>query len=175
VDVTVFHDELDLAPGKVRVKQGGGHAGHNGLRSIHQHIGEAYGRVRLGIGHPGHKDRVSGYVLSDFAKADADWLDDVLRGVADGAPDLAAGDTARFLNAVSQRTAPARNAKPAGHERTKRRCRPNPNPRPTTVPASETGGPVPVSETDARVRGAFRSQGKAARSSARPSWAASCP
>jgi PTH1 family peptidyl-tRNA hydrolase len=89
--VTVFHDELDLAPGKVRVKQGGGHAGHNGLRSIHQHIGEAYGRVRLGIGHPGHKDRVAGYVLSDFAKADADWLDDVLRGVADGAPDLAAG------------------------------------------------------------------------------------
>jgi PTH1 family peptidyl-tRNA hydrolase len=111
-DVTVFHDELDLAPGKVRVKQGGGHAGHNGLRSIHQHIGEAYGRVRLGIGHPGHKDRVAGYVLSDFAKADADWLDDVLRGVADGAPELAAGDSGRFLNAVSQRTAPARNAKP---------------------------------------------------------------
>jgi PTH1 family peptidyl-tRNA hydrolase len=111
-DVTVFHDELDLAPGKVRVKQGGGHAGHNGLRSIHQHIGEAYGRVRLGIGHPGHKDRVSGYVLSDFAKADAEWLDDVLRGVADGAPDLARGDTGRFLNAVSMRTAPARNAKP---------------------------------------------------------------
>jgi PTH1 family peptidyl-tRNA hydrolase len=111
-DVTVFHDELDLAPGKVRVKQGGGHAGHNGLRSIHQHIGEAYGRVRLGIGHPGHKDRVAGYVLSDFAKSDAEWLDDVLRGVADGAPDLARGDTARFLNAVSMRTAPARNAKP---------------------------------------------------------------
>jgi PTH1 family peptidyl-tRNA hydrolase len=111
-DVTVFHDELDLAPGKVRVKQGGGHAGHNGLRSIHQHIGEAYGRVRLGIGHPGHKDRVAGYVLSDFAKADADWLDDVLRGVADGAPELAAGDSGRFLNAVSQRTAPARRAKP---------------------------------------------------------------
>jgi PTH1 family peptidyl-tRNA hydrolase len=111
-DVTVFHDELDLAPGKVRVKQGGGHAGHNGLRSIHQHIGEAYGRVRLGIGHPGHKDRVSGYVLSDFAKADAEWLDGVLRGVADGAPDLARGDTGQFLNAVSMRTAPARNAKP---------------------------------------------------------------
>jgi PTH1 family peptidyl-tRNA hydrolase len=117
-DVTVFHDELDLAPGKVRVKDGGGHAGHNGLRSIHQHIGEAYGRVRLGIGHPGHKDRVAGYVLSDFAKADADWLDDVLRGVADGAPDLAKGDTARFLNAVSMRTAPARNGKPAKAEDT---------------------------------------------------------
>ncbi|MEM8824750.1 MAG: aminoacyl-tRNA hydrolase, partial [Pseudomonadota bacterium] len=79
-DVTVFHDELDLAPGKTRLKQSGGHAGHNGLRSIHQHIGEAYARVRLGIGHPGHKDRVSGYVLSDFAKADGDLLDDWLRG-----------------------------------------------------------------------------------------------
>jgi len=75
-DVTVFHDELDLAPRKIRVKQGGGHAGHNGLRSIHQHIGPDYWRVRIGIGHPGHKDRVSGYVLHDFAKADADWLDD---------------------------------------------------------------------------------------------------
>ena len=129
-DVTVFHDELDLAPGKVRVKQGGGHAGHNGLRSIHQHIGEAYGRVRLGIGHPGHKDRVSGYVLSDFAKADADWLDDVLRGVADGAPDLARGDTARFLNAVSLRTAPARNAKPADTAKDEKATAPEPEPEP---------------------------------------------
>ena len=71
-DVTVFHDELDLAPGKCRVKTGGGHAGHNGLRSIHGHIGEAYHRVRLGIGHPGRKELVSGYVLHDFAKADGD-------------------------------------------------------------------------------------------------------
>ena len=107
-DVTVFHDELDLAPGKVRVKTGGGHAGHNGLRSLHQHIGPDYHRVRLGIGHPGHKDRVAAYVLSDFAKADRDWLDDVLRGVADGAPDLAAGDTGRFSNAVAQRSTPPR-------------------------------------------------------------------
>ncbi|MGB8621677.1 MAG: aminoacyl-tRNA hydrolase [Paracoccaceae bacterium] len=112
-DVTVFHDELDLAPGKCRVKQGGGHAGHNGLRSIHGHIGEGYGRVRLGIGHPGHKDRVSAYVLSDFAKADRDWLDDLLRGISDGAESLAAGDTARFMNAVSLRTAPARSSKSA--------------------------------------------------------------
>ena len=107
-DVTVFHDELDLAPGKVRVKQGGGHAGHNGLRSIHGHIGADYARVRLGIGHPGHKDRVSGYVLSDFAKAEADWLDDVLRGVSDGAADLAAGDAGRFMNAVALRVNPPR-------------------------------------------------------------------
>jgi PTH1 family peptidyl-tRNA hydrolase len=110
-DITVFHDELDLAPGKCRVKQGGGHAGHNGLRSIHEHIGEAYGRVRLGIGHPGHKDRVAGYVLSDFAKSDQVWLDDLLRGLSDGAPALAAGDTGRFLNAVALRVAPPRSSK----------------------------------------------------------------
>ncbi|SEQ61515.1 aminoacyl-tRNA hydrolase [Thalassovita taeanensis] len=111
-DVTVFHDELDLAPGKCRLKQGGGHAGHNGLRSIHQHIGEAYGRVRLGIGHPGHKDRVAGYVLSDFAKAEEGWLDDMMRGISDGAAALAEGDGPRFLNAVAQRVAPPRNAGP---------------------------------------------------------------
>lgn len=109
-EVVVLHDELDLAPGKVRVKQGGGHAGHNGLRSIHQHLGEAYGRVRIGIGHPGHKDRVAGYVLSDFAKTEADLLDDMIRGISDGAPALAEGDAGRFQNAVAARTAPARNS-----------------------------------------------------------------
>lgn len=108
--ITVFHDELDLAPFKCRVKSGGGHAGHNGLRSIHQHLGEAYARVRLGIGHPGHKDRVAGYVLSDFAKAEAEGLEDLLRGISDGAPQLAAGDNAKFLNAVSLRTAPPRSS-----------------------------------------------------------------
>ena len=82
-DVVVFHDELDLAPGKIRFKMSGGHAGHNGLRSIHAHIGADYGRIRMGVGHPGHKDRVAGFVLSDFAKAEQDWLDDVLRGCAD--------------------------------------------------------------------------------------------
>ena len=107
-DVIVLHDELDLAPGKVKFKMGGGHAGHNGLRSIHSHLGPDYGRVRLGIGHPGHKDRVPGYVLHDFSKADADWLEDVLRGVSEGAPYLAAGDSAKFMNAVSLRTAPPR-------------------------------------------------------------------
>jgi PTH1 family peptidyl-tRNA hydrolase len=109
-DITVFHDELDLVPGKVRVKQSGGHAGHNGLRSLHAHIGETYTRVRLGIGHPGHKDRVAAYVLSDFAKAEQNWLDDVLRGLCDGAPELANGDSGRFLNAVALRTAPPRSS-----------------------------------------------------------------
>ncbi|WP_171170905.1 aminoacyl-tRNA hydrolase [Ruegeria sp. HKCCA0370] len=112
-DVVVFHDELDLAPGKVRVKAGGGHAGHNGLRSIHDHIGAAYDRVRLGIGHPGRKEMVSAYVLSDFAKAESDWLDDVLRGVSDGAPHLAQDDGGKFMNAVALRTAPPRSSKTA--------------------------------------------------------------
>ncbi|MCL5775424.1 aminoacyl-tRNA hydrolase [Limibaculum sp. FT325] len=109
-DVVVFHDELDLAPAKCRVKTGGGHAGHNGLRSIHQHIGEEYHRVRLGIGHPGHKDRVAGYVLHDFAKTDAEWLDDLMRGIADGAPKLADGDFPGFQNAVALRLQPPRKA-----------------------------------------------------------------
>ena len=109
-DVIVLHDELDLAPGKCRVKLGGGHAGHNGLRSIHQHIGPDYHRVRLGIGHPGHKDRVAPYVLSDFANAEQEWLGDLMRGISDGAIALAAGDGGRFQNAVANRVTPARNS-----------------------------------------------------------------
>lgn len=111
-DVCVFHDELDLAPGKCKVKMGGGHTGHNGLRSIHQHIGPEYQRVRLGIGHPGHKDAVSGYVLRDFAKAEQDWLDDLMRGISDGAEHLAKGDGAKFSNAIGLRMTPPRE-KPA--------------------------------------------------------------
>lgn len=107
-DVIVCHDEIDLAPGKVKCKVGGGHAGHNGLRSIHAHIGPDYARVRLGVGHPGHKDAVPGYVLRDFPKADEVWLDDVLRGVSDGAPYLVAGDLAKFMNAVGLRISPPR-------------------------------------------------------------------
>lgn len=110
-DVVIFHDELDLAPGKVRVKAGGGHAGHNGLRSVHGHIGENYSRVRLGIGHPGHKDLVSHYVLHDFTKADEEWLEPLLQGVSDGAKELAEGRSDRFLNAVSLRVAPPRSSK----------------------------------------------------------------
>ncbi|MDO6730722.1 aminoacyl-tRNA hydrolase [Marinovum sp. 2_MG-2023] len=109
-DITVFHDELDLAPGKVRVKMGGGHAGHNGLRSIHGHIGEAYQRVRLGIGHPGRKEMVAGYVLHDFARADDDWLVPLLDGLGRGAPDLANGDSGKFLNAIVLQVAPPRNS-----------------------------------------------------------------
>ena len=110
-DIIVFHDEIDLAPGKTRLKTGGGHAGHNGLRSIHGHIGPDYDRVRMGVGHPGHKDAVPGYVLRDFPKADAEWLDDELRGISDGIADLVAGDGPRFLNAVALQVAPARSSK----------------------------------------------------------------
>ncbi|HIP23220.1 MAG TPA: aminoacyl-tRNA hydrolase [Rhodobacteraceae bacterium] len=107
-DITVFHDELDLAPGKVRLKTGGGHAGHNGLRSLHQHLGPEYHRVRLGIGHPGHKDKVARYVLHDFAKSEAGWLDDLLRGIEDGISHLAAGEGPKLLNAIALRLNPPR-------------------------------------------------------------------
>lgn len=145
-DIIVLHDELDLAPGKCRVKQGGGHAGHNGLRSIHQHVGADYGRVRLGIGHPGHKDKVASYVLSDFAKAEQDWLDDLLRGISDGAAALAVGDGGRFQNAVAARTAPARNSgteAPAPRPANPRPASPGPTPAPAAEPPAE-----PLSLTD---------------------------
>lgn len=99
-DVVVLHDELDLPPGKVRIKTGGGHAGHNGLRSIHAHIGPDFHRVRLGIGHPGLKDLVHMYVLHDFAKADAAWLEVLLDAVAEEAPALARREFASFQNKV---------------------------------------------------------------------------
>jgi len=104
-DVTAFYDELDLEPGRVRVRIGGGAAGHNGIRSMTQHIGAEFRRVRMGIGHPGHKDRVTGHVLGNFSKADIDgWLPDLLGIVADEATWLAAGDDARFMNDVALRT-----------------------------------------------------------------------
>ena len=100
-DVVVFHDELDLAPGKVRVKTGGGVAGHNGLKSLTAHIGNDYVRVRIGIGHPGRKDLVSGYVLHDFAKADHDWLEPLLGAIATEAPFLADGANDKFQSRVA--------------------------------------------------------------------------
>jgi PTH1 family peptidyl-tRNA hydrolase len=100
-DVYVFHDEIDLAPGKLKVKTGGGNAGHNGLRSIEAHIGNAYQRVRIGVGHPGVKDAVSHYVLHDFAKVEYQWLEPLLDAIAASAPYLARGDAARFLSQVA--------------------------------------------------------------------------
>jgi PTH1 family peptidyl-tRNA hydrolase len=103
--LTVFHDELDLAPFKLKVKTGGGAAGHNGLRSIDAHLGQEYRRVRIGIGHPGHKDRVTAYVLGKYAKAEMDPLSDMLGAIAAEAPWLAAGDDTRFMNDVAMRLA----------------------------------------------------------------------
>ncbi len=105
-DVVVLHDELDLAAGKLRVKRGGGHSGHNGLRSIHAHIGTDYLRVRFGIGHPGDKDQVTGHVLNDFAKADKVWLDPMMTAVADAFPLLLDGDDGAFMNRVALAVAP---------------------------------------------------------------------
>jgi len=102
-EVTVFHDELDLAPFKVKVKTGGGTAGHNGLRSTEAHIGNEFRRVRIGIGHPGHKDKVSPYVLGNYAKAEMDPLADLLGAVAAEARWLAEGNDARFMSDVALR------------------------------------------------------------------------
>jgi peptidyl-tRNA hydrolase, PTH1 family len=99
-DVTVFHDELDLLPGKVRVKVGGGIAGHNGLRSISEHIGNDYRRVRIGIGHPGNKDLVYAYVLSDFAKSERPWVDALVDVLSDNVEFLVRGEDASFQNKV---------------------------------------------------------------------------
>lgn len=117
-DVVAFHDELDIAAGKIKVKAGGGNAGHNGLRSITQHVGNDFVRVRIGIGHPGAKELVHGYVLHDFSKADETWLGPLLDAIADAAQRLAGGDQARFLTDVARAvgadaTAPQRTGKPA--------------------------------------------------------------
>lgn len=123
--VVVFHDELDLAPGKIRVKTGGGAAGHNGLRSMTAHIGNDYLRVRIGIGHPGRSDRVRGYVLHNFAKADSAWLEALLGAIAAEAPLLAVGNAEKFQSrvahamqkvAIHEAPSPAPEAAPATSE-----------------------------------------------------------
>ena len=104
--LTVFHDELDLAPFKVKVKTGGGTAGHNGLRSVDQHLGPDFRRVRLGIGHPGHKERDTGHVLGNYAKAEIDDLTDMLAAIGAEAEWLAQGEDARFMSDVALRQQP---------------------------------------------------------------------
>ena len=110
-NVVVFHDELDLAPGKFRMKTGGGIAGHNGLRSIRQHMGEDFHRARLGIGHPGQKNKVHSYVLSDFAKSEAQWVEDFMDALARAADNLAAGEMDKYQTRVDL-LAPPPGAKP---------------------------------------------------------------
>jgi PTH1 family peptidyl-tRNA hydrolase len=110
-DVVVFYDELDLEPSKLRIKTGGGAAGHNGIRSIDSHIGNDFRRVRIGIGHPGNKSRVTGHVLGDFAKADREWLEPMLDAIAAAAPLLTYADNNRFASAVAQRVSPQKPEK----------------------------------------------------------------
>jgi peptidyl-tRNA hydrolase, PTH1 family len=125
-DVIVFHDELDLAPGKVRVKTGGGVAGHNGLKSLTAHIGNDYVRVRIGIGHPGSKDLVTGHVLRDFAKSEHEWLEPLLGAIAENAPYLAEGANDKFQSRVAhamqsepeeaEKAPPPKKAKPRANK-----------------------------------------------------------
>jgi len=115
-DFVVFCDELDLAPGKLRLKTGGGAAGHNGIRSLDAHLGNNFRRVRIGIGHPGDKSKVTGHVLGNFSKADQNWLTPMLDAIASAAPFLLADDDNRFASAVAQRLAPARLSKPSKND-----------------------------------------------------------
>jgi PTH1 family peptidyl-tRNA hydrolase len=136
-DVCVFYDELDLAPAKVKVKVGGGNAGHNGLRSLSAHLGNDYKRVRLGIGHPGSKDAVIHHVLGDFAKADADWVNELLDAVADAAPRLAKGDDSRFLTDVAKAQGKQERGKADAVEAGSPRKTPRPAPSAAGHPAGD--------------------------------------
>ena len=115
-DVIVIHDEIDLSGGKVRVKRGGGHAGHNGLRSIHAQIGANYARVRLGVGHPGDKAKVAGHVLRDFAKSERDWVERMVGGVGEYFPLLIGDDGSTFMSEVASVINPPRLQSPTYEE-----------------------------------------------------------
>lgn len=139
-DVIVFHDELDLEPGRVRVKFGGGHAGHNGLKSISAHIGNDYQRARIGIGHPGSREAVVSYVLHDFSKKDKQWLEPLLAAIAQGAPHLLAGQDAKFLNEIARASRPAPEPKLAREEKPAPSA---PAPKPAAAAAPK---PAPIPE-----------------------------
>ena len=144
-DVTVFYDEIDLVPGKVRIKRGGGSGGHNGIRSIDPQIGAEYRRVRLGVGHPGHKDAVMPHVLGDFSKADQEWLVPVLEAVADNAGLLLRGDENTFMNRLAIAVAgdgAERPARPETADPTRPKAQSHiraARPGPTQVKVPETG------------------------------------
>ncbi len=126
-DIVVIHDEVDLPPGKTRLKTGGGAAGHNGLRSIDAALGDGYRRVRIGVGHPGVKEAVPHYVLHDFAKADQDWLKPLIEAIADNAPLLAEGKDPTFANRLHAATQPRE---------------PDQQPEKKAKPAKDLGGPA---------------------------------
>ena len=114
-DILAIYDELDLLPGKARLKTGGGHGGHNGVKSLDAHCGREYRRLRLGIGHPGAKELVHNHVLGDFAKSDRTWLEPLLDAIADNAAMLVKGEDSQFLNklALAVGDKPSPSAKPA--------------------------------------------------------------
>jgi len=158
-DVIVLHDEIDLAPCKVRVKTGGGVAGHNGLRSLTRHIGNDYARVRIGIGHPGDKSKVHGHVLKDFSRSEQVWLEPLIAAIADAAPHLADGENSNFMNKVAlacgsdEKTAATSAKRSASPKR--------PSPRDLARKSAATTKPenpqsAPPSGPFARLRGLFR-------------------
>ena len=148
-DVFVFHDELDLAAGKVRVKQGGGAAGHNGLRSIDALFGKDYWRVRLGIGHPGDRRRVLGHVLDDFEESDRQWLDPLLQAVAEHTPLLVAGDASAFASKVALALNPPR-PKPVAHSPRPSPKADEPSPQLSPRDGEVQAGPSPQVSPDGR-------------------------
>jgi PTH1 family peptidyl-tRNA hydrolase len=135
-DIVVIHDEVDLPPAKVRLKAGGGTAGHNGLRSIGAAIGEDFRRIRIGIGHPGRKEAVPHYVLHDFAKADTEWLVPILDAIADNAALLAEGKDATLANRIHAALAPADPDKPA---KSAKAAKPKADPQPKLGTAASPG------------------------------------
>jgi len=145
--IVVFYDEIDLAPGKIKVKTGGGNAGHNGLRSISAHLGNDYVRVRIGVGHPGAKELVARWVLNDFAKADREWLEPLLVAIAKSAARLAKDDQSRFLTDV---------AKVLGEEPDPRKAKASPTPDVAPVPAPRGArGVHPAGERAGKREGAL--------------------
>jgi PTH1 family peptidyl-tRNA hydrolase len=145
-DIIVFYDEIDLAPGKIKAKTGGGNAGHNGLRSISAHLGNEYARVRIGVGHPGAKELVARWVLSDFAKADATWLEPLLEAIAKASGRLARGDQGRFISDVTrlisaEEAAPKRAGSPSRRSDEEPDARRTPSrPNAPSHPAGERAG-----------------------------------
>lgn len=140
-DIVVFYDEIDLAPGKLKVKTGGGNAGHNGLRSISAHLGNGYVRVRIGVGHPGVKELVARWVLNDFAKADQEWLAPLLEAIAKAAPRLAKNDQSRFLTDVAKELGDEPDPRKAKAREAQAEAEPvPPKAKPRAHPAGERAG-----------------------------------
>ncbi len=147
-DIVVLYDEIDLAPGKLKVKTGGGNAGHNGLRSISAHLGNDYVRVRIGVGHPGRKDLVAHYVLHDFSKAEQEWLDPLLDAIARSAGRLAADDQSRFMADVAKLL--------PGEDKADKRAPAKPDAPKTITPAGRSGsGRNPTGDRNAKRQSAL--------------------